>query len=208
MPVSDAAPADTSAGDPPLDAERTSRHVPGEPGIWILLFGDMAIFAVLFGVYLHQRGKNKELFEHSQDLLNRNFGALNTLVLLTSSLLVFMAVRALRHDKWRHLASRLTLAGAGVGVCFVFIKAAEYREKISAGLTPSTNDFFMYYFVLTGLHLGHVIIGLIVLVLLSRLAARRTTTSTQMAFFEGGACFWHMVDLLWIIIFPLVFLVR
>ena len=98
------------------------RHVPGEPGVWVLIFGDMLVFAVLFAVYLHARGPEHELFAASQEALNRNFGAINTLVLLTSSLLVVIAGRALRSEKWRHLAQRLTLAGAAVGVCFVVIK--------------------------------------------------------------------------------------
>jgi nitric oxide reductase NorE protein len=198
-----------SDGDLQLAANLgANRHVPGEPGIWIVLFGDMGVFAILFSVYLHQRGRSRDLFEHSQEALNRTFGAINTLVLLTSSLLVFLAVRALRRERWRHLAPRLFLGGAAVGVCFVAIKALEYHEKIAAGITPKTNDFFMYYFVLTGLHLAHVIIGLSVLVALWRLARNPVRISNRMVVFEGGGCFWHMVDLLWIVIFPLLFLVR
>jgi nitric oxide reductase NorE protein len=198
-----------AADDAGLDASRASqRHVPGEPGIWVLLFGDMLVFTVLFTVYLHQRGIRPQLFAESQGALNRTLGATNTLVLLTSSILVVYATRALRRPELRYLARRLTLAGVLVGSCFVVIKAFEYHEKIAAGITPSTNEFFMYYFVLTGLHLAHVIIGLIVLTVLSTLARKPEPTKTHIAFFEGGACFWHMVDLLWIVIFPLVFLVR
>jgi nitric oxide reductase NorE protein len=104
-----------------------ARHVPGEPGIWVLLFGDMAVFTILFGVYLHRRGENKQLFAQSQDALNRTFGAVNTLVLLTSSLLVVFAVLAMRSERWRHLARRLTLGGVAVGSCFVIIKVFEYH---------------------------------------------------------------------------------
>lgn len=195
--------------DPGRDASQPpQRHVPGEPGIWVLLFGDMMVFTVLFTVYLHQRGAKPGLFAESQGALNRALGATNTLVLLTSSLLVVFATRALRSRDQRHLARPLTLAGVLVGSCFVAIKAFEYHEKVAAGITPSTNEFFMYYFVLTGLHLAHVIIGLIVLTVLSTLARKPEPTKTHIAFFEGGACFWHMVDLLWIVIFPLIFLVR
>ena len=188
--------------------QHRERHVPGEPGIWVLLFGDMLVFTVLFTVYLHQRGAKPDLFAHSQEALNRTLGATNTLVLLTSSLLVVFATRAIRRDEWRRYAHPLTLAGVGVGACFVVIKVFEYHEKVAAGITPSTNEFFMYYFVLTGLHLAHVVIGLAVLLVLSTLARKPQPTSTHIAFFEGGACFWHMVDLLWIVIFPLIFLVR
>jgi nitric oxide reductase NorE protein len=206
MSVSDV--VGTPAGERSDVRARADRHVPGEPGIWVLLFGDMLVFTILFAVYLHRRGENKELFAQSQEALNRSFGAVNTLVLLTSSVLVVFAVRALRSEQWRHLAHRLTIAGAGVGACFVVIKVFEYHEKVAAGITPSTNEFFMYYFVLTGLHLAHVIVGLGVLLALSRLARKPVPTRTHIAFFEGGGCFWHMVDLLWIVIFPLLFLVR
>ncbi len=200
--------ADSASGDAPAAPCTSERHVPGEPGIWILLFGDMVVFAVLFTVYLHARGAKPDLFAHSQEALNRTFGAVNTVVLLTSSLLVVFATRAMRSEQWRRYARRLTLAGAGVGACFVVIKGVEYHEKVVAGITPSTNEFFMYYFVLTGLHLAHVVIGLAVLLALATLARKPQPTRTHLAFFEGGACFWHMVDLLWIVIFPLLFLVR
>ena len=163
---------------------------------------------MLFAVYLSRRAHDPALFTASQDHLNRTLGAVNTLILLTSSLLVAFATKALRDGRFRSLASPLTVVGALIGGCFVVIKVIEYRQKLSAGITPGTNEFYMYYFVLTGLHLAHVIIGLVVLAVLSRLASKPEPTPTRIAFFEGGACFWHLVDLLWIIIFPLVFLVR
>ena len=193
---------------PQSAATTRTGHVPGEPGIWIVLFGDMVVFTVLFAVYLHRRGHAETLFAQSQGALNRTLGVVNTLVLLCSSMLIVLAALAFRNEQRRHLAPRLTLAGAVVGSCFVVVKVFEYHEKVAAGLTPSTNEFLMYYFVLTGLHLAHVIIGLIVLTVLSRLARKTAPTQTHIAFFEGGACFWHMVDLLWLVIFPLLFLVH
>jgi nitric oxide reductase NorE protein len=168
----------------------------------------MVVFTVLFAVYLNRRGHNEALFATSQAALNQTLGAVNTLVLLCSSMLIVLAALAFRNEQRRHLAARLTMAGAAVGSCFVVVKVIEYHEKVAAGLTPSTNEFFMYYFVLTGLHLAHVVIGLVVLTVLSRLARKPAPTRTHIAFFEGGACFWHMVDLLWLIIFPLFFLVH
>lgn len=183
-------------------------HIPGEPGIWVLIFGDMVIFTVLFAVYLDRRSRDTELFASSQDHLNRTLGAVNTLILLTSSILIVFAAKAFRDPRLRHRARALTIGGAIIGVGFVVLKSLEYQQKFSAGITASTNEFFMYYFVLTGLHLAHVIIGLVVLTALTRLARKSEPSPTHIAFFEGGACFWHMVDLLWIVIFPLVFLVR
>jgi nitric oxide reductase NorE protein len=184
------------------------RHVPGEAGLWVLLFGDMTIFTVIFTVYLHDRGKNVELFAASQEHLNRSLGAVNTLILLASSILVVFATRALRNGHLRHLAPRLTVAAIGVGACFVVSKAIEYHEKVAVGITPVTNNFYMWYYVITGLHLVHVVLGLVLLTVLSRLARKRESPSGHFVFFEGGACFWHMVDLLWIVIFPLLYLVR
>jgi len=199
---------DTEVTRPQPDANAPAKHVPGEPGIWILIFGDMIVFTVLFAVYLNRRGHNEALFAQSQAALNQTLGAVNTLVLLSSSMLIVLAALAFRSEQWRHVTARLTVAAAAVGSCFVVVKVFEYHEKVAAGLTPSTNEFFMYYFVLTGLHLAHVVIGLIVLTVLSRLARKPAPTPTHIAFFEGGACFWHMVDLLWLIIFPLIFLVH
>jgi nitric oxide reductase NorE protein len=183
-------------------------HVPGEPGIWILLFGDLGVFSVLFATYLHDRGQHLQLFAHSQGALNRNLGATNTLVLLASSLLVVLSTHALQRDTMRSYAPGLVLGAIGLGLCFIMIKAFEYHEKVSAGITPSTNGYYTWYFVLTGLHLLHVIIGLGVLTALWKLARKPVSTPTHVAYFEGGACFWHLVDLLWILIFPLIFLVR
>ncbi len=192
----------TAAPSPP------AKHVPGEQGVWVLIFGDMLLFTMLFGAYLNSRSHNRALFAESQLALNRTLGVANTLVLLCSSMLIVLAVRAMRSTQFRHLAARLTLAGALVGSCFVIVKVIEYRTKVAAGITPNTNEFFLYYFALTGLHLVHVIVGLIALLVLWRFARRTETTRTQVAVFEGGGCFWHMVDLLWLIIFPLVFLVH
>ena len=84
----------------------------------------------------------------------------------------------------------------------------EYHERIASHQIPSTNGFYLLYFVLTGLHLFHLLIGLAVLTALWLLAAKPESTTNQWAFFEGGACFWHMVDLLWLVLFALIFLVR
>lgn len=202
---------DSSAGVDLDSAEHTpatAGYIPGEAGIWVLIFGDMFVFAALCTAYLSARGDQRELFAQSQDALNRDLGAANTLILLTSSLLVVLATNAFRVERWRHLTPRLAAAGFAVGSCFVAVKVFEYHEKLAAGLTPTSNEFFTYYFVLTGFHLLHVIIGLAVLLVLTGLSRKPAPSPARIKFFEGGACFWHMVDLLWLIIFPVVFLVR
>jgi nitric oxide reductase NorE protein len=159
-------------------------------------------------VYLHQRGQHPELFAASQATLNRSLGATNALVLLASSLLVAMATGAVRRAESRRRARPLLLGAMVCGVVFIAIKSVEYHEKLAFGLTAGTNDFYMYYFVLTGIRLAHLVFGLAALFVLCKLALATTLTPSHRKFFEAGACFWHMVDMLWIVIFALLFLVR
>ena len=167
----------------------------------------MAVFAALFVTYLQYRAGEPGLFAASQATLDRRNGVILTLVLLSASFLVVLAVRAVRAGLPR-LAQRLILAAAGCGALFVVLKALEYHDKVAHHLTPQTNDFYMLYFVLTGLHLFHVVLGLVVLAILYRLAGKPHLSPVRFGFVEGGACFWHMVDLLWIVLFPLLYLVR
>ncbi|BDB39634.1 hypothetical protein IWGMT90018_00800 [Mycobacterium kiyosense] len=101
------------------------------------------------------------------------------------------------------------IVGASIcGAGFLVIKIVEYTEKVQHGITPYTSNFFMYYYVLTGLHAFHLLIGLAVLTGLFKLTRQPDMGAKNYSLFESGACFWHMVDLLWIVLFPLIFLVR
>jgi len=184
------------------------RHVPGEEGAWIFILGDMCVFGVFFATFLHARISDPARFALDQSELNQNFGAINTVLLLVSSLFVVLASRAIQSSRQRRLAPRLFAVAGLCGAAFLAIKIVEYAEKINHGITPQTSEFFMYYFVLTGLHAFHLVIGLVVLTVLFKLSQKPEMTKNQRSFFEGGACFWHMVDLLWLVLFPLIFLVR
>ena len=174
--------------------------------MWILLFGDMLVFAVFFILFMYQRSQAPELFDASRHTLNIGIGLTNTLILLTSSLFVVTAIRAVRAGS--RTAARTLLAGALVcGLAFVGLKVFEYSAKVGEGHVPTENSFYMYYYVLTGLHLLHVLIGIVVLVSLLFAARVANPSATRMAFIEGGGCFWHLVDLLWIVLFPLLYLV-
>lgn len=186
---------------------KVERHLPGEEGTWIFILGDMMVFALLFGVYIHARAEDPELFRASQEHLRQEFGAINTLLLLTSSLCVVTAIRAVRH-KVRNIAPPLIAGAFACGLGFSFIKYLEYSEKLDAGLNPAANDFWMYFYVLTGLHFFHLLIGMAVLVYLFVQSRKEELDAKQTAFVEGGACFWHMVDLLWIVLFPLLYMVQ
>jgi nitric oxide reductase NorE protein len=174
--------------------------------VWIFILGDMLIFAVLFGTYLHYRSRNPQLFNHSQLALNPGFGVVNTLLLLLSSLLVAVAITALRR-KVTGIAPPLIAGAMACGLAFSVLKVIEYHDKIAAGITPLTNEFFMFYYALTGLHWFHLVLGLAMLAYLLYASRQPALTAKQFSWAEGGGCFWHMVDLLWIVLFPLLYLV-
>ena len=198
------------SSSPTVVAERSAptRRVPGEEGTWIFIFGDMCVFGVFFAVFLQARISEPARFALEQSELNRNLGAINTVLLLVSSLFVVLASRAVQSSSQRSVAPRLFAVAWMCGAAFLVIKIVEYSEMVHRGITPQASDFFMYYFVLTGLHAFHLIIGLVVLAVLLKLSQKPEMTKNQHSFSEGGACFWHMVDLLWIVLFPLIFLVR
>jgi nitric oxide reductase NorE protein len=183
------------------------RHLPGEVGTWVFILGDMTVFALLFGIFIYYRGKQPALFHSSQLTLHKSFGVINTILLLCSSLFVVTAIRAVRIGL-RRLPQYL-LAGALVcGLGFTLNKFLEWGGLLSAGHKPATNNFYMYFFVLTGIHFFHLLIGMAVLISLIVLTRKEKLSDKQFAFVEGGACFWHMVDLLWIVLFALLYLVH
>jgi nitric oxide reductase NorE protein len=184
----------------------TVRRIPGESGTWVFLFGDMVVFGVFFVTFMVERAKAPEAFDVARRTLHIGVGVTNTLVLLTSSLCVVIAMGAMRSGM-KSIAAKALYAAIGCGLVFIGLKVFEYVALASAGHGPGANNFYLYYFILTGLHLLHVCIGLAVLILLVTQARRDELSATRLALIEGGACFWHLVDLLWIFLFALLYLV-
>jgi nitric oxide reductase NorE protein len=174
----------------------------------VLILGDMTIFVLFFSAFLQARGVEPDIFRASQAQLTPGIAFLNTIILLTSSWAVVMALQAVRRSQLRD-AQRLLILALICGAGFIGLKGLEYAEKIAHGIGPTTNNFFMYYFVVTGLHLGHVVVGMTVLSFALRRAGRGVVyTPGNVRAFESGAAYWHMVDLLWVVIVPLFYLVR
>ncbi len=183
-------------------------RVPGEAGIWVLVSGDLLVFSIFFVLLLLQRSSDPAAFLDSQRSLNQFIGGLNTLLLLTSSLCIALAVRSVRRNPTPSpSASRWFAAAAALGLGFVGVKAVEWSERFTAGQSIGTNDFFMYYFMYTGIHLLHVLAGLGVLTVLFFVSRRPTLDKGTVRMIEAGGVFWHLVDLLWIILFALFYLV-
>jgi nitric oxide reductase NorE protein len=193
-----------------LVSERSSpghaRHIPGEVGIWLLVLGEMFEFALFFGVLTYQRLHNPEVFAASRLALNPTLGMINTILLLTSSLLVAVGASGARQQK-SDLARRMFLAAGACGLGFAIIKLMEYGHLLASGIYPNTNPFFLYYFVFTGMHFVHLILGMGVLAYIWLKARSPVIGSSEIRSIENGATFWHLVDLLWVALFPLLYLV-
>lgn len=186
---------------------RPQRRLPGEEGIWVFVIGDLFLFTVFFVSFLMSRAKSQDLFVRSAQTLDLDFGLANTLILLTSSVFVAMAVHSARQGLHAR-AGRLVLAGIACGVGFGVSKALEYTSKITSGITLNTNEFYTFYFMLTGIHLLHVVVATLVLVYLWRCTRKSTASPHYISTMESGGLFWHLVDLLWIILFALLYLLR
>ena len=180
-------------------------HVPGDPSMWFFVIGDLFIFGLYFIGYIYYRGQNPDLFLHSQARLNVDIGAINTVVLLTSSLFVVLGAAAARAGNSAEALRRFVIALA-LGAAFPVLKAFEWIPEITAGITPGTNLFFMFYFVMTGLHLCHVLLGLVILCYVIR--NLKTAAQPKISFVETGATYWHMVDVLWLVLFAAFYLMR
>ena len=156
---------------------------------------------------MYYRAQQPVLYAASQALLDQNKATLGTVLLLTSSLLVLCGVQFLRTRVSRR-APACFAAAIVLGTGFVVLKGLEYADKLDAGIGLTTNEFFTFYFMLTGIHLAHVLIGLVLLGCVWHRARRMDGRSGPMVLVEGGASYWHMVDLLWIVLFPLLYLMR
>ena len=187
--------------------ETQTRWVPGEVGIWGFILTDMTGFGVYFLVFAYQRTQQPAVFAHGRQLTNLSAGVLNTFLLLTASLFVALAVHYVRMG--RSSTSTLMLLCTGIcGAGFVVNKYFEWDGELATGHNPLSDNFFQLYYVLTGIHLLHVLVALVVVAYLWRTAGkvRNLPTARQLRFIENGASYWHMVDLIWLGLFALLYL--
>lgn len=174
-------------------------QLPGELIMWILIVSEVLVFGAALTGFLGARALDPALFAASQGMLDRTAGALNTVVLISSGFCAAMAARAAQGA--RIALTRLWLAcAAALGIVFLLVKAREYADKAARGVDIDTNAFFTLYYLITGFHALHVVAGLAIL---GVLAARPTPANV-----ETGTQFWHMVDLVWVLIFPVIYLLR
>ena len=173
--------------------------LPGNPVMWVLIASELVVFGALFAGFGILRLTEPDVYLASQNHLERLPAAINTMVLITSGFCAAMAVHNQIID--RTVQVRLWLAAASaLGIVFLAVKAVEYGDKFAASISIDTNDFFMLYFLSTGFHALHVVFGIIILFVVG--------WKNSIENIVTGTAFWHMVDLIWIILFPVSYLVR
>ena len=174
-------------------------------GMWIFLASEIMLFAGFIGSFVNLRAANMVMMTESAGLLNRPLGALNTFILITSSLTMAMAVGAINRGNraWIKLFLLLTII---LGTTFLGVKAVEYTQKFSHHYTVSTDLFFSFYFIMTGIHALHVIVGIVIMsVVLAKVMKNSPTIDAVVM--ENVGLYWHFVDVVWIFLFPLLYLI-
>ncbi len=180
---------------------------PGDFGIWVIIYVEFITFAALFIGYAFSRRADVAMFNESQLLLDQKAGFINTLVLITSSWFVVKAVQAIKNNNSK-LSSDWLLGAMGVGSIFIVVKLMEFSDKFAQGINLSTNTFFMFYLMLTVFHFLHVVLGLIILFNIYKKTKAGGYSNLDHRGMETGASYWHLIDLLWIVLFPLVYIMR
>ncbi len=179
--------------------------IPGQPDIWVLVLFEALTFSGYFVVYMIYRMRHPELYLHSQAQLSLQFGVVNTLVLLTSSWSMARCVQRARAGDYSAALRDVSLTIL-LGLVFTVSKLYEWVAKTQAGLTFTSNEFFMFYYFLTGLHLLHVLMGFAFLGVVVYQLSSPARRSQEVI--ETGATYWHMIDFLWVVIFALLYVMR
>ena len=190
------------------------QYPPGDFAIWIIIYVELVTFGLLFLGYAFSRRANLEMFNHSQQILETTSGFINTLLLVTSSYFVVKAVRSIQNmtecsrEAFNKKASKWLLLAMLFGTGFLVNKIFEFSYIFGEGINLSTNKFFMFYLLLTGFHFMHVLLGSIILFNIFQKTRVYGYTIEDHKGMISGAVYWHMVDFLWIILFPLVYIIR
>lgn len=191
----------------PAVMEGEDRYPPGDLAIWIFILAELSVFAIFFAAYAFTRMGNPALFDVYQVNLDRTAALINTLALIASSYFVVRAVAAIRANNSRSCMAWL-LAAIAMGLVFLVVKGIEYVHHFENGITLSTNSFYMFYLSLTFFHFMHVLLGIVILAAVALKARTGGYSAAEHTGVETGASYWHMVDLVWLILFPLVYVMH
>ncbi len=176
--------------------------LPGELGLWIFIFCDLLLFTLFFGLVAFDLRSEPETFRQGKAAINLTIGMVNTLVLLTGSWAVAMGTRVVEEPR---RAARYIYAAALSGIVFLLFKVVEYSHLLGEGHALTQDRYFTWYFFLTAFHALHVIAAIVLLWVVAGRFRRNERTSHELV--EAAGCYWHLVDLLWIGIFLVLYLI-
>lgn len=201
-----------------LDQQRESAQL----GMWVFLAQEIMFFGGLFGAYAIYRYLYYTGFAQGSHQLDVTIGAANTVVLLTSSLTMALAVRAAQMGKNKAVMG-WTIATMFFGLVFFTVKYFEYKAKYDHGLFPGAlwhphlhdgaalekglEIFFGFYFIMTGMHALHMVVGMGLFIVLLYFASQNRFTPERHAYVENMGLYWHFVDIVWIFLFPMLYLI-
>lgn len=186
-------------------------------GMWLFIFTELLLFGILFVIYSVYRYLNHDAFHLAAAELDTFTGAVNTIILLISSMTIAMSVTALQKNN-----KPLTLLLNGItfilGLVFLVNKYFEWGAKFDHGIFPGSATltetlsqgeilFFGLYFIMTGLHALHIIIGLVFIAVVMWKVAKGKVHADRSVLLENSGLYWHLVDIIWIFLFPLFYLI-
>lgn len=183
--------------DRPDDPPSILDQLPGELMMWVLIVSELLVFGAGLVAFLAVRIGDPPGFAEAQSHLHRVGAGVNTIVLVTSGWLAALAARAAEAGDKRRVRGLLAAAIA-LGAVFLALKGREYADLWAAGIGTETHAFFTFSYLLTGFHAAHVLAGMVLLAVVGLIGSPRAV--------ETGAAFWHMVDLVWVLLFPVVYL--
>jgi nitric oxide reductase NorE protein len=182
------------------------KRLPGDLAMWFFILAELTVFAILFIGFAVAEQLNPEMFIEGKAKLHQIAGLINTLTLITSSFFVALALSAMHKGDGKKSAKLLVVAKL-VASFYIAVKLWEYLSLFDQNIDIETNTFFTLYFMITFFHLMHILLGMIILAFMAVKAAKNKYNTNNLSGFESGASYWHMVDMLWIILFPLIYVI-
>ncbi|MCE0460762.1 cytochrome c oxidase subunit 3 family protein [Pseudomonas uvaldensis] len=183
----------------------TRRHLPGDLAMWFFILAELSVFALLMLAFTVAQALYPQTFSEGRQWLDRSTGLAMTLSLLTAGLFAALAQEQVRLDRPRRGALYLCLALLSASG-YVAIKLTEYAHLSASGLGLEHSTFFTLYWILTAFHFLHVLLGMVILGWLAEGCRRHRYRPQRCSGLESGVLYWHMVDLVWVVLFPLVYI--
>ncbi|MCQ4322043.1 cytochrome c oxidase subunit 3 [Stutzerimonas stutzeri] len=190
-----------------VDRTSLSRRLPGDLAMWFFILAELTVFAILILAFAVTQLLNPALFSRSRAALDSSMGLALTLSLLTSGLFAALAVEQVRAARPGR-GALLLVAALATSCIYVVLKLNEYGHLSSMGLGLEHNTFFTLYWILTGFHFLHVLLGMVILGWMAMRCQRGLYTAADCAGLESGVLYWHMVDMVWVLLFPLVYVIN